>query len=422
MTMQHAPMGWNSWDCYGAAVTEKVVLQNARYMADHLKPFGWEYVVVDIQWSEPGANGHMYRPFAVLEMDDFSRLMPAVNRFPSAAGGKGFAPLADEIHRMGLKFGIHIMRGIPRQAVHLNTKILGTDRTAGEIADISSVCSWNTDMYGVDPKKEGALEYYNSLFSLYASWGVDFIKLDDICRELPHAEEELLLISRAHKTCGRKMLLSLSPGPALPEKAKLFKNTACMWRITDDFWDDWKLLYDMFDRAKTWCHHAGNGHWPDADMLPIGPLRQKDDPSEWTRFTEEEQITMMSLWCIMRSPLMIGGEMTGFDSFSLQLVTNREILRMHRLARYSHPVWRKKVQGTELVLWTAHCAEGGTYAALFNIGEEVLTTSLSFSDLRLEGNLLCQDLWKNTVFHSSGFLSITLKKHEAAVFLLQRLD
>ena len=176
------PMGWNSWDCFGAAVTEKDLLENAEYMAKHLKSFGWEYVVCDIQWYEPTADSHEYHPFAELEMDQYSRLMPAVNRFPSAAGGKGFGPIARKIHEMGLKFGIHILRGIPRQAVHRNSKILGTDRTAKEIASTASICMWNTDMYGGDASKAGAQEYYDSLFELYAQWGVDFVKVDDIAR------------------------------------------------------------------------------------------------------------------------------------------------------------------------------------------------------------------------------------------------
>lgn len=146
-------MGWNSWDCYGAAVTEDIVRQNAEFMAKHLKQYGWEYIVVDIQWYEPKAVTHVYNPFTELCMDAYSRLIPDENRFPSSAGGKGFAPLAEYVHGLGLKFGIHIMRGIPRQAVHQNTGILGTDKTAREIAKTASICRWNTDMYGVDPEK-----------------------------------------------------------------------------------------------------------------------------------------------------------------------------------------------------------------------------------------------------------------------------
>ncbi|MBR5089908.1 MAG: glycoside hydrolase family 27 protein, partial [Ruminiclostridium sp.] len=269
-----APMGWNSWDCWGAAVSEDTVRKNADFIAKHLKQFGYEYVVVDIQWSEPKAANHEYHPFTELSMDGFSRLIPAENRFPSAEGGKGFAPLADYIHSLGLKFGIHIMRGIPRQAVHQNTKILHSEKTAREIAKTDSICTWNTDMYGVDPSKEGAKEYYDSIFRLYAKWGVDFIKCDDIAREFPHAEEELKLISRSLDECPIDMVLSLSPGPAPLEKAELFKQISNMWRITDDFWDKWELLYAMFERCEKWCTHTGAGHWPDADMLPVGALRQ----------------------------------------------------------------------------------------------------------------------------------------------------
>ncbi len=162
-------MGWNSWDCYGATVTEEEVKGNADYMAENLKTYGWEYVVVDIQWSESGAVSSRYRPFVPLEMDEFSRLNPAVNRFPSTKDGAGFKPLADYVHSLGLKFGIHIMRGIPRQAVHQNTPILGSDVCARDIAKPNSICPWNTDMYGVDGTKQGAQAYYDSLFQLYAN-------------------------------------------------------------------------------------------------------------------------------------------------------------------------------------------------------------------------------------------------------------
>ena len=203
MIAKTSPMGWNSWDCYGAAVTEDIVRQNAEFMAKHLKKYGWEYIVVDIQWYEPEAINHVYHPFTELCMDEFSRLIPAENRFPSAAGGKGFAPLAEFVHSLGLKFGIHIMRGIPRQAVHNNTKIKGTEKTAREIAKTSSICNWNTDMYGVDPEKEGARAYYDSIFELYKSWGVDFIKCDDICNTnvYPHnpysARHEIEMLAKA---------------------------------------------------------------------------------------------------------------------------------------------------------------------------------------------------------------------------------
>lgn len=418
MTTKTAPMGWNSWDCYGAAVTEDIVRKNAEFMARNLKEYGWEYITVDIQWSEPSATTNEYKPFTELNMDEYSRLIPAENRFPSAAGGKGFKPLADYIHSLGLKFGIHIMRGIPRQAVHNNTKIKGTDKTAREIAKTSSICQWNTDMYGVDPKKEGAREYYASLFELHASWGVDFVKCDDIARELPHEEEEMILISETLHNCGRDMILSLSPGPALLEKAELYKQTANMWRITDDFWDEWELLYGMFERADKWSTHTGVGNWPDADMLPIGPVRQCYDVKNRTRFTQDEQITMMTLWSIFRSPLIIGGEMTGFDDFTMSLLTNDLILMMHRNARHSHQVWRKEVNGIEHILWTAVNAEGGQYVAIFNVGEENSKIEIALSDLEIYNEVHGVELWNGKNFNMKETYTVSLNKHSAKAFLL----
>ena len=409
-------MGWNSWDCYGAAVTEDIVRKNAEFMAKNLKQYGWEYVVVDIQWSAPNAKSHEYDPFTELCMDEYSRLIPAENRFPSSAGGKGFAPLAEYVHSLGLKFGIHIMRGIPRQAVHRNTKIKGTDKTAREIAKTASICAWNTDMYGVDPDKEGARAYYDSIFELYASWGVDFIKCDDIARELPHEEAELVMLSESIRSCGRDMVLSLSPGAALLEKAELYKQVSDMWRITDDFWDKWELLYAMFERAEKWCTHSGAGHWPDADMLPIGPILQDYDAANRTKFTENEQITMLTLWSIFRSPLMIGGEMTGFDEFTMSLLTNEEILKMHKNARHSHQVWRREINGSEYILWTAANAEGGGYFALFNAGEKNGTVKLDLADLEAADKLDCTELRSGEKAVFDGFAEISVPSHGVKAF------
>lgn len=411
------PMGWNSWDCYGAAVNEETVRKNAEFMAKYLKQYGWEYIVVDIQWSEPTAKNHEYHSFAELCMDEFSRLVPAENRFPSSAGGKGFVPLAEYVHSLGLKFGIHIMRGIPRQAVHRNTPIKGTQKTAREIAATNSICYWNTDMYGVDSEKNGAEEYYNSLFELYASWGVDFVKVDDICNHYP--EREVELIQGAIQNSGREMVLSLSPGPAKIEKAEHLKQYANMWRITDDFWDRWELLYDMFHRAEVWCIHAGKGHWPDADMLPIGAIRQDYNLENVTKFTKDEQMTMLTLWCMMRSPLMIGAEMTKLDAFSMSLLTNRELIEILHHTHSAHPLFRRIVDGNEQIAWfTSHQDGRSFYVALFNAGEEGCEIVV---DIPIYGEFEVYDIWeskKNGVI--KGSMSAHIAAHGAKVFKLTR--
>ncbi|MFC0272770.1 glycoside hydrolase family 27 protein [Metabacillus herbersteinensis] len=416
------PMGWNSWDCYGATVREDEVKGNADYMAANLRKYGWEYVVVDIQWSEPGAVSSAYRPFVPLEMDEYSRLIPALNRFPSAEGGKGFKPLADYIHDLGLKFGIHIMRGIPRQAVHQNTKILGTDITARDIAKPNSICPWNTDMYGVDASKEGAQEYYDSLFELYAEWEVDFVKVDDIADSKLYGAhtEEIKMIRKAIDRCDRPMVLSLSPGPAPLEHAALLEENANMWRMTDDYWDLWELLYNMFDRCYKWSKNSGPGYWPDADMLPLGHIgiRSVDGGASdrYTRFTKDEQVTMMTLWSIFRSPLMFGGELRDNDNWTLSLLTNEEVLEVHKNSHSARQVYRKD----DKVVWTAQ-GDDVLYVALFNIGEDKQEVTVDFNQLNLSSSEQVQlrDLWKREQLVSvNNEISYELSPHESMLLKL----
>ncbi|MFC4402690.1 glycoside hydrolase family 27 protein [Gracilibacillus xinjiangensis] len=420
------PMGWNSWDCYGATVTEEEVIGNADYMAEHLKKFGWEYVVVDIQWSEPGAVSSAYRPFVPLDMDEYSRLVPAVNRFPSAADGQGFKPLADYVHGKGLKFGIHIMRGIPRQAVHQNTKILGSNVRARDIAKPNSICPWNTDMYGVDHTKEGAQAYYNSLFDLYAEWGVDFVKVDDIADSKLYGihAEEIKMIRKAIDQCGRPMVLSLSPGPAPIDHASLLEENANMWRMTDDFWDLWPPLYDMFDRCYKWSKNIGPGYWPDADMLPLGHIgiRSVDGGASdrYTRFTKDEQILMMTLWSIFRSPLMFGGELRDNDDWTLSLITNEEVLEAHRNGFGARQVYREN----DKVVWTSSGDKQTIYVALFNLTDNASKITVTFDQLGINGEEIeIRDLWnKENIDDVSHELSFDISPHGAKFLKLTNLS
>ena len=415
MLAQYPPMGWNSWDCYGAAVDEAAVRRNAEYMAAHLKQYGWEYVVVDIQWYQPTASSHEYEPFSEECMDAYGRLIPAENRFPSSANGQGFAPLAAYIHSLGLKFGIHIMRGLPRAAASRRLLILNSAYGCHEVANPNSICAWNPDMYGLRSDHPGAQDYYDSIFALYAAWGVDFVKCDDIAREYPHCRREIELISTAARRCGREIVLSLSPGPAPLEQAEHLKAWSNMWRITDDFWDDWRLLRAMFERAEKWCVHAGPGHWPDADMLPVGALRQcyEEHPAgKWTNFTQAEQRTMMTLWCMLRSPLMIGGELSLNDEFTLRLLTNAEVLAIERESWCAHPV----LTTDEACVWVAPRKDGrGCYVAAFNLANRarIVRVSPEVVEAPFSGAV---ELWTGTRARSA--LKARLAAHDAAVWTL----
>lgn len=426
---KYPPMGWNSWDCYGASVNEEQLRGNALYMAENLKQYGWEYIVCDIQWYEPCAKSTNYNAFYPLETDGYSRLIPAVNRFPSSAGGKGFKPVADYIHSLGLKFGIHIMRGVPRQAVHAASPILSSDRTARDIAHHFSLCPWNTDMYGVNPNADGAKEYYNSLFELYASWGVDFVKVDDICNTefKPHdpysAKREIELIRSAINSCGREMVLSLSPGPAPIDYAEHLKQYANMWRMTGDFWDNWEQLYHMFEKCNQWSGYVGEGGWPDCDMLPLGHIAINNDPSRktdrYTNFTQNEQITLMTLWCVFRSPLMLGCELRDMDGFTLDLLTNAEVLSLLKTTYGANQVHRD----AESVIWRTQDYEGNIYIAFFNTSPEKINSEISFQKLNnMSGDYKCRNLWeKEDIGIISQSVSAKVEPHGAVLLKLSKI-
>ena len=425
------PMGWNSYDYYDTTVNEAQVKANADYMAVHLKEYGWEYVVVDIQWYASKAGSRrkefQYIPFSDLAMDRYSRLQPDPERFPSSADGSGFTALAAYVHSLGLKFGIHIMRGIPRIAAHHHCAVLGTEVTADMIADPFSICGWNADMYGVRNTEAGQA-YYDSLLAMYASWGVDFIKCDDICNTnaYPHnpysARHEIEMLSKAIARCGREVVLSLSPGPALIEQAWHYRTHANMWRITDDFWDNWKLLKAMFYRCELWQNQGSEGCYPDCDMLPLGWLGKGFGDERQTNFTKEEQRTMLTLWCLFGSPLMIGAELTKLDDWTLSLLTNRGILSMLTPECRPHQVCRDEKQA----VWTAYNEKTEeTFAALFNLSDETGTVSLAVKDIQdahgmqlfADGESLClQELWTGESAQAEDVITAEIPAHGCVVY------
>ncbi len=413
------PMGWNSWDNYMSAVTEEELLANARWQAEHLRDFGYLYVTCDIQWSDPLAGtvpGLEYRPFAKLAMDEYGRLLPAPERFPSAAGGKGFGPIADAIHAMGLKFGIHIMRGVPKQAVFARTPVLGCRATADEIADPNSICLWNSDMFGVRATPEGAC-YYESLFALYASWGVDFVKVDDIAHTGRAesggyaAAHEIEMIRHAIDKCGRDMVLSLSPGPAPVEKSWHLAENANMWRITGDFWDDWKALLNMFVRCEIWQKHVGPGTWPDCDMIPVGRIGTRFGRGRLTRFTPAEQRAMMTLWSVFRSPLILGAELPSLDPETEKLLTNRDVLRLNAHSFGARQVARNE----EYALWESRDEDGDRYAALFNLSDTEREVVFPLEEFEGE-TFRARELWTGEEQTAEKTLAARIEPHGARLY------
>ena len=418
------PLGWNSYDSYGGAVNEREMKANAKYLADHLAKYGWKYVVVDYYWyfSDPeAAEQSSGQDRLETAMDKYGRLLPAPNRFPSSSGGEGFKPLADYVHSLGLKFGIHIMRGIPRQAVERKSPVMGTTVHAQDIADQKNICPWSTAMYGVDVSKPSGQAYYDSLAKLYAGWGLDFIKADDMSRGgdvEPYHGPEIEALRKAMNKTGRPMVLSLSPGAAPLGQAASLSRWSQMWRISDDMWDDWKEVYAQFARARDWAKWSGPNHWPDADMLPLGRLRVRgfQDPPRASRLTHDEQRTLMTLWSIFRSPLMMGGDLPALDSWTASLLENQEVLAVDQASSGGHEVFHRG----SAVAWEGDASSrGAKYFALFNTGDAPAEVSVSWKELGLDGRYDVRDLWeKRSLGSFEDHVAERINPHGAGLYRL----
>jgi alpha-galactosidase len=413
------PMGWNSYDAFGDSVTEAEVLANARYMRDHLAGHGWKYVVVDFRWYDPQPTGNdaLLNPMrlnAALSMDEFGRLVPAPNRFPSSVGGKGFGPLADQIHGMGLKLGIHVMRGIPRMAVKANTQIEGTDFRAWEASSFDR-CPWCPDMFGVDVSHPAGQAWYDSIFRLYAQWGVDFVKVDDLSQ--PYHGDEIAAIRRAIDACGRQIVFSTSPGPTPVGDGRDISHKANMWRISGDFWDHWEKLDHQFELISRWRGYGGDGHWPDADMIPFGHLGIRSaigGPDRQTRLTKDEQRTLITLWCLAPSPLMFGGNLPDDDAWTDSLLTNDEVIAVDQDSAGKQAVRVMRDKGKEV--WVKELAGGDLAVGVFNRGETEDTVNVRAQDLKVSGNASVRNLWEQKDLGNLGEqMAITVPGHGAVM-------
>ncbi|MFG3019743.1 glycoside hydrolase family 27 protein [Streptomyces sp. NPDC048254] len=411
------PAGWNSWDCYGTTVTEEEVLANAEFMREHLLPHGWDTVVVDIQWYEPTARAHGYNPDAPLVLDAHGRQLPAPNRFPSAAAGAGFGPLAGRVHGMGLRFGLHIMRGIPRRAVEAKLPVLGTEFTAADVADTDSVCPWNSDNYGLDHDHPGAQAYYDSQVAQFAAWGVDFVKADDML--FPYHEREIAAYARAVERSGRPIELSLSPGTDM-SLARLdhLREHATMWRVCDDLWDRWEDVEAQFARMARWAPWQGRHGWADADMLPLGHIgiRAERGADRQSALTHAEQTSLLTLWLISRSPLMMGGDLPTSPPETIGLLTNDEALDVLWHSTGNREVLRER----DLVLWTARDTDGHTrYAAVFSPADEARRFEVPLGSIGAGPRDRVREVWTRTdTAHDGRRLTVELPAHGAALYRL----
>jgi hypothetical protein len=427
------PMAWNSWDSYGLTINEADYRANTTVLAS-MRQFGWQYSVIDEGW-------YMQDPFAdTVEnhkyvWDENGILIPDGKRFPSSVMGAGFKPIADWVHSQGLKFGIHILRGIPRQVVDQNLPIAGTSFHAADAADKSSPCPWDEGNWGIKDNEAGQA-YYDSMLKLYASWGLDYIKVDCIS-DHPYRPTEIRQLAEAIKKTGRPIVLSLSPGPAQLDHATEIAKYAQMWRITDDHWDGWTFehkqnssefpfaLHDEFDRIAAWAPYVKSGNWPDPDMLPegfLGPHPGYGDTRQ-SRYTHDEERTEFTLWAISRSPLILGDNLTKLDDFSRSLYTNKEVTGLIQQAVDSKPgLLPKSVTNAKDFpqrYWSA--ITGGPnpkhYVAVFNLADAATTANLPWLVFHLDNKSHAAfDVWNQKSIPKSKTLHVDLPAHGCALF------
>ena len=427
-TAPSPPMGWNSWDAFGFNINEADFRANAAVLAT-LKPLGWTYAVIDEGWymESPDGDKEETRDY---RLDTHGLLIPAASRFPSSRGGAGFKPLADWVHAQGLKFGVHIVRGIPKQAVRNNLAVAGSAFHAGDVADTLDTCPWDDGNYGVRDNTAGQA-YYDSMLKLYAAWGLDFIKVDCIA-DHPYKANEIRQIAAAIKKTGRSIVLSLSPGPAQLSHAAEIGRYAQMWRISNDVWDGWTFTHDRagddfpngvvnaFDNLAQWASYTKPGHWPDADMLPFGSLTPHPGWGEprRSRLTQDEERTQFTLWCIARSPLILGGNLTKLNDFTKSLITNKEILSLDQTGYGARPLKELPPEFTHVRVWITSRPVGKMprkILALFNLDDAPVTLHTTWRQLGLGDRHSGHSLWDGGAFADSGYLNVTLPAHGSAV-------
>jgi len=421
------PMGWNSWDAFGESVKESDIRDTAEWMAKNLKSFGWQYVIVDSGWYVKNHAAGYNAATAEFSIDGSGRYTPATNTFPSAANGAGFRPLADYVHSLGLKFGLHILRGIPKEAVTKNLPIQGTQFHAQDAADTGDTCPWNPFNYGLDTAKPAAQAYYDSLARQFAEWQVDYVKVDCISSH-PYKGDEIRLLSEALRKIARPMVLSLSPGPAPIDKAEEMTKYAQMWRISDDEWDVWQSsesfpqgVNNQFERAAEWAPYSRPGNWPDADMLAIGRLGPAPGWGEprASRLTRDEQRTLLTLWAMFRSPLIMGGNLLLCDDWTQSLLTNAEVIAVDQHSRGNHAVATNR----KAAVWLADSDSGsGHYVAVFNRADEPQMLRYGWAEVGLKDQeYAVRELWTHEELGHSAKLEVTLPAHASALYSIKAI-
>lgn len=414
------PLGFNSYDCYPGYLDQETVKKLIDVMAEKYLPSGYEYFVIDGGW------------YAELIIDPATKLpvgeslnidkngLPGPSRFFFPDGMK---PLIDYAHKKGLKFGLHLMRGAIRQGIKENCVVKGTNIPLKDIVDTLSICRWANMSYGVDMDKPGSYEFYKSVVDKLASWGVDFIKYDDITG-MP---KEINAITKAIKENGRPIALSLSPGEDTKVEFMPYYQNCNALRITQDIWDNQRGIDKSFVAMKVFQGRGFSGFWPDLDMIALGPLEVNAAPKagvtkkgkRFSLLNQDQAYTFITQRAIYASPLFIGGDMLTMDDFTYQLLTNKDMLACNQNGVTGFLMYDN--DSIQIYKTPARNDPSKGWVAVFNLNNSPEKRSLKKADFGffyqrpalnvLLRNYHLRDIWNQKEYSLKDTLEFTIPAH-----------
>ncbi|SEC43541.1 Alpha galactosidase A [Streptomyces sp. 3213] len=400
------PMGWSSWSALreGSGLTQDGIKAQARVMHDKLRRYGYRYINIDAGWSD--------------HLDAYGRNTWDTTRFPD-----GIPALAAYLHRLGLKFGIYLTPGVPIEAYQKNLPVQGTAYHMQDIADPTQPGNTHNDSYRIDFTKPGAAEYVRGYADLFASWGVDYIKMDFVGPGggLVPADNRLEMRAwhQAIVATGRPMHLELSNSLSIADAAT-WQATSNGWRTRGDIecycgvngsstpLTSWQRTSARFDQVAAWQPFGGSGAFNDYDSIEVG---NGSDGG----LTPDERQTQLSLWSLASSPLLLGTDLTKLDAADLRLLANRDVIAVDQdtvnASRVSKTATAQVFAKTE--------PNGDVILGLFNTGAVAQTVSVAAdtAGLPVSSSYRLDNLWTHEVTRSSGAtVAASVPVHGAALF------
>jgi len=379
------PMGWNSYNCWAESVDQEKILRSARALvASGLADHGWTYINIDDTWQGERGGPH--------------RAIQGNEKFPDMRA------LCDAVHALGLKAGIYSSPWV--------TTYAGFRGGSSDSAD----GAWQRLKDYEGNKRMGRYEFAANDAAQWADWGFDYLKYDWNPNDVEHTRQMYLAL----RATGRDIVFSLSNAAPLYAITELSK-WAQAWRTTGDIWDTWETpgpwqnsVSEIGFTQDPWAPYGGPGGWNDPDMLVVGRVGW-GPKLHATKLTAAEQYTHISLWCLFSAPLLIGCDLEHLDDFTLNLLTNDEVLAIDQ---DTLGVGARRVATIGAVdVFRKPLGDGSFALGFFNRGDAPHTVTAKLDRLGLPGRRLVRDLWRQRdVGVMEGEMAVSVQSHDVMLY------